>query len=264
MKKLLLQGLINKMAHLAADFLTAVRFLTIIPVGLGSGDDEPSFQTSLYWFPLVGLLLGAVIAGIIQVLGLFVPVSVLAILSVVLSAGLTGCLHLDGLADSGDGLLSARPKERALEIMRDSRIGAMGVIALILVLLSRYASLATVPLSAMVAAVLLMPVAGRTAILLSMSVLPYARTEGGLGGLFYSSNSRKAAAVGLIFCIVTGLLVSWQISLLVLCTTLVTVAVFSFWCFKKLGGATGDTLGAVCELTECAVALSLSIFFFTG
>ncbi len=253
-------------SHPLAGFLTAVRFLSVVPVPAGEGEDNSSFQASLYWFPLVGLLLGAVVAGVVQVLGIFVsvPVPVLAMCSIVLSAGLTGCLHLDGLADSGDGLLCARPRERALEIMRDSRIGAMGVIALILVLLTRYASLSTVPLSAVVPSVLMMPIAGRTAILLSMSVLPYARAKGGLGGLFYSGNSRRAATVGLIFCIVTGLLVSWQISLLVVAATVVTVAVFSLWCFKKLGGATGDTLGAVCELTECAVAVSFSIFFFTG
>ena len=102
-----------------------------------------------------------------------------------------------------------------------------------------------------------MPIAGRTAILLTMAILPYARSGEGLGRLFYSSESRKVAVAGLMFCAFISLFFSFKIACTVLVAILVTVCCFSFWCHKKLGGATGDTLGAVCELTELAVATSI-------
>jgi adenosylcobinamide-GDP ribazoletransferase len=175
----------------------------------------------------------------------------------VLFAGVSGCLHLDGLADSGDGLLSSRTRERSLEIMRDSHTGAMGMIAVVFVLLGKYAALSSLAGPAFLAAVFLIPMAGRTAILISMAVLPYARTGAGLGRLFYSNDSRMVAALALIFCIITTAFVSIKYVLFVVAAILLTVVFFSFWCFRKLGGATGDTLGAICELTELAVAVSM-------
>jgi len=247
--------------HPLATLLTAIRFLTVIPIYFGMKNDGQFFQRSLIWFPAVGMLIGAVAAAGVMVLGSFLPPSVLAITAITLLAAVSGCLHLDGLADSGDGLLSARSKEKALEIMRDSRSGAMGVVALVIVLLAKYASLSTFSVSAIAISVFLMPIAGRTSILLMMAILPYARPEGGLGSLFYSPGSRRIAFAGILFCLISGFFFSWKISLLMLFAIMFTVISFSYWCYRKIGGATGDTLGAVCELAECAVAVSLSVIF---
>ena len=244
--------------------LAGLRFLTILPVSWKSEQDNRFFQASLIWFPLLGVLIGTGAAAVTFVTGFILPASVVAVLAIVLLAGISGCLHLDGLADSGDGLLSARPREQALEIMRDSRSGAMGVIVLIFVLLGKYGALSSMSLSAMVMAVFLMPLAGRTAILLTMAVLPYARTGEGLGRLFYSADSRRLALLGLIFFTLTTCFFSWKMTLLLLPTILVTIGVFSLCCFRKIGGATGDTLGAVCELTELATAIALTVTFQAG
>jgi adenosylcobinamide-GDP ribazoletransferase len=247
------------MYHPLASLLAGLRFLTILPVSWKSHKDGRFFKASLIWFPCIGLFIGALSGLSISFFIEILPGSLSAVFGLVLLAGISGCLHLDGLADSGDGLLSSRPRDRALDIMRDSNIGAMGVIALFFVLLGKYAALSTLSSTMMLQALLLMPMAGRTAIVMSMAILPYARTGDGLGALFYSTESRRIAILGLFFCLLIALLFSFSSALLILFATLLTVALFSLWCYRKLGGATGDTLGAVCELTELAVAVSLCV-----
>lgn len=247
--------------HPFASLCTGLRFLTIIPICWKREEDGHFFQASLIWFPLLGLCIGAGIAFSVSLLIGILPASLAAVFAMLLLAGISGCLHLDGLADSGDGLLSSRPRAQALDIMRDSRSGAMGMIAVFFVLLGKYAALSALPAKPFLLALLLMPMVGRTAILISMALLPYAREGEGLGKLFYSSASRKMAVAGSLFCVIVCFSISMRVAFFVTCTALVTVALFSFWCHRKLGGATGDTLGAVCELTELAVAVSLCLAF---
>jgi adenosylcobinamide-GDP ribazoletransferase len=248
-----------------ASLLAGLRFLTIIPIPWKSEEDGRFFQASLLWFPLIGLLIGAVTVFPVIFCVHSLPPSISAVLAMILLAGVSGCLHLDGLADSGDALLSARPRERALEIMRDSRSGAMGIVSLIFVLLGKYAALSSLPASVLIPALFVIPMASRTAIILSMALLPYARSGDGLGRLFYSTDKYTVAVLGVLFCsVVTLLFTSLQAALATILAIFVTVGIFSFWCFRKLGGATGDTLGAVCELTELAVAVGFAVISFAG
>ena len=245
-----------------ASFFCALRFLTVIPVHWSAERDGQLFPQSLYAFPMVGLLLSGIGALICWLAGMILPGNVTVFLVVLYLSAISGFLHLDGLADSADGLLSARPRDRSLEIMKDSRIGAMGVVVLLLVILGKYASLTSMPVDRMIPAVFCMPLAGRTAILLTMAMHRYARQEGGLGGLFYSTRTRYAAYGGM------GVLIPaiWvaggpYIVAVVLGVTAFTVFWFGNFCKKRLGGVTGDTLGAVCELTEMSVAIGLTAFF---
>ncbi len=250
-------GLNRALRHPIASFLAGFRFLTIIPISWNNSKDGKFFSSSLIWFPLIGLLIGSVTVSIVFLLMEILPISLLTVLAMFLLAGFSGFLHLDGLADSGDGLLSSRPRQRALEIMRDSHTGAMGMIVVVFVLLGKYAALSSLTGIFFLTALFLIPLAGRTAILLSMAILPYARSGEGLGRLFYSTDSRKVAVLGFLFCMLITALFSLKYLLFVIPAILLTVAIFSLWCFKKLGGATGDTLGAVCELTELAVAVGV-------
>ena len=250
-------GLKGALLHPLASFFAGFRFLTVIPVSWKSKDDGQFFQSSLIWFPFIGLLIGSVAAFFTSLLITVLPVTVLAVLAMIMLAGFSGCLHLDGLADSGDGLLSSRPRERALEIMRDSHTGAMGMIVVVFVLLGKYAALSSLSGTTFLAALFIMPLAGRTAILMSMAILPYARTGDGLGKLFYSKDSQIVAILGVLFCGIIMVFISFYTVLFCTAAILITVAFFSYWCFKKLGGATGDTLGAVCELTEFTVAVAM-------
>ena len=250
-------GLSKALLNPIASFLAGFRFLTVIPVSWKSSEDGRFFSSSLIWFPFIGLLIGSATALIVSQLIGILPFSLLAVFAIFLLAGISGFLHLDGLADSGDGLLSSRPRTRALEIMRDSHTGAMGMIAVVFVLLAKYAALSSLAGISFITAVFIIPIAGRTAIIVSMAILPYARSGDGLGRLFYSKDIRKVAVIGLLFCFIITAFFSIKSMFFVLAAILFTVGLFSFWCFKKLGGATGDTLGAVCELTELAVAVSI-------
>ena len=174
----------------------------------------------------------------------------------------SGGLHLDGLADTADGLFSARIRERMLEIMRDSATGPMGVIALALVLLLKITCLAALS-DRLIPAVFLMPLAGRTAILLLMALQPYARPEGGLGSLFApyfnSPAARKTACAGLVVFAWIAWTAAGLHGLLAVSAVLLLTALSAALCHRKIGGVTGDTLGAVCELAEAAVALAFTV-----
>ncbi len=238
--------------------LAAWRFLTIVPVPGNSGTAEDDLARSVFWFPVVGLLLGAVAAGLAYGLGLVVPPLVVAAITVVVLLSFSGGLHMDGLADTADGFFSSRPRERMLEIMKDSHIGAMGVMAIVCVLLLKFAALASLPAAKFWPAALLMPLAGRSALVMHMGLLPYARPSG-LGAIFYRQNPRWAAfwAGGVLAAVAWGLLGCCGLSIWVAC--LATVLVLSAYVYRKIGGATGDTLGAICEVIEIVPALVLTL-----
>ena len=241
-----------------AGFLAALRFLTIVPLTWRCEQDGRFFGAALAWFPIVGLLIGIAAAVLVSCLSPFFPPAVSAVAVIILLAGASGCLHLDGLADSSDGLLSARTRERILEIMRDSHTGAMGVIAIVVVLLGKYAALSSLEGSMLIFTVIAMPLAGRCAIVLTMACLPYARDGEGLGRLFYASSTRLSALWALVFLTIILTFGGSPMVFSTLVAVLATVLFFSLWCRSKIGGATGDTLGAVCELTEMMVAMAMT------
>jgi adenosylcobinamide-GDP ribazoletransferase len=232
--------------------------LTIAPIPGVWGSAEEDLARSLPWFPIVGLGLGTMAAGLAWAMGWVAPPLISAAVLVIVLAGFSGCLHLDGLADTADGLLSSRPRERKLEIMRDSHIGAMGVIAIVGVWSLKFAALASVMPEQLWVAVLLIPLAGRCVIVVQMAILPYARTTG-LASVFYGRPRRLAAiwAVGFLA------VVSWGVlglrGLVVWAACIAAALVFSCYVYRRIGGATGDTLGAVCEIVEVLPALVLAL-----
>lgn len=243
---------------LLVGLFTALRFLTIIPVSWRADRDEAHFGTSIVFFPLVGFIIGCIGALLVLIANHLLPGAVVAFLLMLYLAGISGFLHLDGVADSGDGLLSYRPAKRSLEIMKDSRVGAMGVIVIVFLLLGKYSALTSIPVTHLVSAALVLPVGGRLAILFTMTIFPYGRSEGGLGGLFYSPMSRAGALFGAVLLFLTALsLYSFLTALFLMAVVAVTALLFGLFCVKRLGGVTGDTLGAVSELTEFTLALVL-------
>ncbi len=245
-----------------ARLCTAIRFLTIIPVSWRAEDDSSRFKDCLMYFPVVGALIGAGGFVAAHVLLRFFPQQVVAVIALIYLGLISGFLHFDGLSDSADGLLSARPREDCLRIMKDSRVGAMGVVALVFVLLAKYSALCAMTTQTLCLAAFFMPFAGRCAILFSMARLPYARAEGGLGRLFYTDSSKTAALAALLALVVLLAVFAPSRLIVTLVAVLATTVIFARWCRNRLGGATGDTLGAVCELTEASTAVALTAFFF--
>lgn len=237
---------------------TAIRFLTLLPLAWGAEEDGDNFSKSIYFFPVVGVLIGSLGYLLASLLGLFLPIAVVTACMLCFLAFISGCLHLDGLADSADGLFSSRPKEKALEIMKDSRVGAMGVVAIVFIMLAKYAALSSMTGKMLCLSIFFMPVVGRCTLVFIMAVQQYARKEGGLGTLFYSDKSKKAALLSMLIMLVL-LTVLKPAALLALPLLLsVTIFVFIKWCNAKLGGATGDTLGAACEIAETVTVLIFS------
>lgn len=238
------------------NLIAAIRFLTIIPVPGTRGTSTEDLAGSLYWFPLVGLLIGAMTGGIFYLAGPYLPMPLATVMAVTMLLAFSGALHLDGVADCADGFFSSRPRARMLEIMRDSHIGAMGVVALLLILAFKGAALVSVPPAKLWQPLVLMPVVGRGAMLVMMVVLPYARKEeGGLASVFYDRASVLLAGWAVVFMLVTGWFVAGIPGLLAAIGGLLILLLFCWFCYAKIGGATGDTLGAACEITEAAAAI---------
>lgn len=261
--------------------LVAIGFLTRVQVPSRVFAADRAQPRSLPWYPLVGALIGAALALLAWLLPHGAPLLSAALL-VVVWAGLTGGLHLDGLADSADawvgGMASdaATSRARTLEIMKDPRCGPAGVVALVLVLLLKFAALATllgvdaaapalrfraVPA---VTALLLAPLLARASLTAAMLWLPYVR-KGGIGaGLPFASRSACALALALTVCACTLPAIvdhAWPIAgLLALTATLVVGLLWARACLLRLGGITGDTCGALAELVEAAVLVALACF----
>ena len=244
-------------------FFSAVRFLTIVPVPESWCGDEADFHKSPDWYPLVGLLIGLVMVFADLIFCWLLPVPVASVLLLLVMIAVSGALHLDGLADSADAFFSSRGREKMLEIMRDSRSGPMGVTALVLLLLFKLMLLISLPDGWRWPVVLLIPFVGRCSLTVISSWLPYARQEG--TAAFTNNNfnwSRFGITLGMLFVVTLSLLGGAGLSV---------VAIFSLslwllgrYSLRKIGGFTGDTLGATCELMELLPPLCVIILAQQG
>ncbi len=226
----------------------AISFLTRIPVGRAIAFDSKDVARAAGWFPLVGLLLGAIAAGVAYLLRGHLPFLLVAVILVTLEALLTGALHFDGLADTADGFGGGKDRESMLRIMRDHAIGSYGGTAIaLLVALKVIAYAALLEGDRWFPAILIAPVLGRWSILLLTAWLPYARETASvvreMGVTALVSGTVIAAAA------VSPLWRRWLAGAAVV----VVSAAFGFYCNHKIGGITGDTLGANLQLCECAV-----------
>jgi adenosylcobinamide-GDP ribazoletransferase len=231
------------------NFLIALQFLTRIPIPEIQFNEKQNFVKCVKYFPAVGLVIGIFLAGAYNLLGDFLPNFVLAAVILLVNILITGGLHLDGFMDTVDGLMSARDKDRMLEIMKDSRVGAHSVWAVICLLFIKFAVIASISPPNALVSLLLMPMIARWQVLFSKSYWPYARDEG-LGKLFiaeghYYSFMGNGMIISLIIFWLTGLL-----GLVAIMANLIFVWLFNNLLVKKLDGLTGDTYGAVIELSE--------------
>lgn len=238
-------------------FLIAVQFLTCLPVRLHGMPEPHQVGRSLLYYPLVGLFLGAVF----WLLGLGLASAAPALqAALVLTAwvGLTGALHLDGLADSADAWLGGLgDRERTMTIMKDPRSGPMAVTVLVLLLLLKFVALWTLIQQGLLLALLLAPLMGRGALLALFLTTPYVR-PGGLGQTLVERMPRAGVRV-VLAAVVLGCLLSGASGWMALALTAVTVFMVRRSLCRRLGGTTGDTAGALLELVECSVLVGLAL-----
>jgi len=240
-------------------FLAAIRFLTILPLPGARGTAEADLAGSTPFFPLVGLLLGTGGAAVAWTLSLATPPLVTSAVIVIVLVSFSGGLHMDGLSDTADGFFSSEPRARILEIMRDSQIGAMGVMAVVGVLLVKFAALASLPPADLWRAVFLIPLAGRSALVVQMAVLRSIRPNG-LGALFSKARPRLSAICAVAVLALAGWALAGTCGLGAASLCVLTALGFARYCYWKIGGATGDTYGAGCEIAEIVPALTFAVW----
>lgn len=242
-------------------FLVSLQFLTRIPVPMRYTDsvEVSEYRRMVIAFPLAGLTVGFISALVFVLTQLWWGNLLAATCAVLTIAMITGAFHLDGLADTADGIFSSRPRERMLEIMRDSRIGTQGALALIfkvaLHIFAIYQIADTKP--AVVCLLIVAPVVGRSLSVLLMYRQNYAR-ESGMGNLFIGklegSEFYTALIIGAILvCLFTGLY-----GVLMAAAAGVILLVYRALIQSKLGGQTGDTLGAGIEIAELVFLLLMA------
>ncbi|OGO32491.1 MAG: cobalamin 5'-phosphate synthase [Chloroflexi bacterium RBG_16_56_11] len=231
-------------------FLAAIQFLTSLPV---KRDISPQqLGRAAAFFPAVGLVIGLVLAGLNWLLLQILPPAVVDALLIVTLVLVTGALHLDGFADTCDGLAGHRTVEERLKIMRDSRTGAFGVVGIVLLLLVKYVSLNNVPVEFTAAILIFLPVVSRWAMVYAVFAFRYARPSG--LGLAYKQSTRlpqftiatlttlAVAAALFPFLSVTGFLLIAGIW--------IVATLLSIYFRHKFAGLTGDSYGAINEVSE--------------
>jgi adenosylcobinamide-GDP ribazoletransferase len=235
------------------NLISALQFITILPLGKTRDFDAPKMVP---YFPLVGILLGLIVALFDAAVAKFWAPPIAALLDVILLAVLSAAFHLDGLADTADGLLSSRPRDEALAIMKDSRIGTMGLVAILFGLSLKWGGIAGLD-SQRAIVLIAVPAYARSAILLGMRYLPYARADG-TGKAFFEQKLTLqhfwglALPVGLSFGL--GSKAIW-----LNCCFVVFVCLILWFYKRRLGSITGDMLGAMVEIIEAGLFLMMSL-----
>lgn len=237
--------------------LIALQFLTRLPVSLPGMPTPEQVGRSLLWYPLVGLLLGLLLWGAHLLLGQ-TPAVLQAAIILALWVGLSGGLHLDGLADTADAWVGGfADRERTLAIMKDPRSGPIAVVVLVLLLLLKFAALFTLLQAGQGIYLLLLPWLGRSLLPLLLATTPYVRV-GGLGQALVDHLPRGQLPWVLGVHLLGMLLFGWM-GLLALATALLLFIWLRRALLRRLGGTTGDTAGALVELGECGVLLALAL-----
>ncbi len=242
-------------------FLIAVQFMTTIPIKLPYLPSQEQNALSMLFYPIIGLMIG----GILWLMATFIhlPIMLLSCLIMVVWVGLTGGLHLDGLADTVDAWVGGfGDRERTLTIMKDPNTGAMGVIAIVLCLALKWASIYSLLDLNFSLALLFIPMLGRLSVLLLFATTPYIR-QNGLGSALREMN--KIPMIFIILLSSTLLLnLSWVIAITSFIIFLITTFYLRSCMLKRIQGMTGDTLGASIELVETAQLLTIiSIIYST-
>ena len=236
------------------NFISAIQFITIIPLGKAETFDPPKM---IPYFPIVGILLGILVVLFDHVASSLWSIPVASLLDVIFLAVLTGAFHLDGLGDSADGLLGQRSKEKTLTIMKDSRLGTMGLVAIVFGLALKWAGISGLDANRTLL-LIIVPAYARAGMLFGMRFLEYGRPAGGTGVDFFKNKLRWTAFWGLTAPVVMSVFLGWIAFWLNLC--FVTLTTLLIWYYKRrVGCITGDMLGAMAEILEAGLFLLVSV-----
>ncbi len=236
--------------------IAALQFLSIIPLGK-SVIYDPKGMVPL--FPIVGLIIGGLLSIFDHVALRFWPEPVTAVLDVVFLAVITAALHLDGLGDTADGLMGHRNREKALMIMKDSRIGVMGLVAIICGLAIKWAGIMHLDAHRSLLLVLI-PAYARGGMIFGIRFLQYGRPEGGTGYDVFGEPLKFYTFWGMLIPVLLSVFLGWR-GIWLNVVFAVSIVTIIFYYKKRIGCITGDMLGAMTEVTESLLFLLVSISF---
>lgn len=238
-------------------FLAAIQFLTSIPIP-GKRELSPEMLgRATAYFPVVGLIIGLILAALNWLLLYILPAAVVNALLIVVLVILTGAMHLDGLADTCDGIAGHKTTGERWKVMRDSRTGAFGVVGIAVVLLVKYVALDNIPPVFMTAILITMPVVSRWAMVYAIYVFRYARPSG-LGTAFKQATRWPQFTAATVITIAVSLaLMPWfsLSGLVIIAGMLIIITALAFYFRYKFAGLTGDTYGAINELAEVMILI---------
>ncbi len=250
-------------------FFDALSFLTIIPVPRRRETDSEEVGRSIVYFPVVGGIIGLILVGLNWLLGLLLPAAVVTGLLIVALVVISGALHLDGLADTCDGIAGHKTVEARWQVMRDSRVGAFGIIGIFLLLLLKYVTLGSVPQNWLMATLVLMPVVSRWAMVYAVFTYPYARPDG-LGKAFKQGTSWQGFAIATVITLaaviglarLTNVAYFYLAGPAIMFGVWVIVIALAAYLKRKFSGLTGDSYGTINEVAEVAVLILVSLLAY--
>ncbi|ABS32969.1 adenosylcobinamide-GDP ribazoletransferase [Clostridium botulinum] len=245
------------MKSILNDFLLMIQFFTRIPVNKNLQCEKVNFRRGAFFLPVVASIIGGIEFLVYLGLKNFLPPNVIIVLLLLFTAMITGGLHMDGLADTCDGFFSLRDKERIIEIMKDSRMGAFGTIAMIINLLLKYQLLYSLVLKDCSIAIILAPVIGRISILF-LCLSKRTAKKNGSGNIFIGNMSKPIIfLITIIALAMNTYFLGLKITIISFIAVLIITYLFYLLCLNKINGLTGDTLGACNELGEITFLLIL-------
>ncbi len=237
--------------------LVALQFLTVLPISLRRAPTGSETGAAVGWYPAVGYVLGGVLALLDMGLrSTALPLFATAFPLLAILAILTGFLHLDGLLDVCDAAFAPRTPAQRLEIARDPRAGAFGVVGVVLLLGTKAAAVAALTGASRPWVLLCVPALARCVMAAAVVLLPAARGTAGLGGGVKAQVRPPALVLAAVFGIVPAAVVLRAGSVPLIAGAIIGGGAIALFAVRRLGGATGDVYGAVCECAETAAFLA--------
>lgn len=234
--------------------LAALKFLTIIPLPWWREVSPEEVGRSIGYFPVVGIIIGLILAGLNWLLGLLLPLAIVNVLLIVCLVVISGALHLDGFIDTCDGIAGHKTVEERWQIMHDSHVGSFGIIGACCLLLVKYVSLNSVPEPWLMITLVLMPVVSRWTMVYTIFAYPYARPSG-LGKVFKQEASWQRLVIATLVTLVVAVVLARLAGFVIMVGIWVIAVAIAAYLKGKFAGLTGDSYGAINEAAEVGVLI---------
>lgn len=242
-------------------FLAALQLLTRIPAGSLPGFQPDWLDRSVKYFPLIGAIVGVLCGLVLTSAFMLLPSPLPAIIAVAAGLLITGAIHEDGLADTADGIGGGRDRSEALDIMKDSTIGTYGAAALLMTLAIKVAAIDSVDARTGIYALISAHAFARLATVIAMAYMPYAgdpeRAKVRPKVVKGSADVAIAAVLGIL---PAAALLNWDTAMAAICIGTLLASVMAIFALRKIGGYTGDVLGAIEQMAEIGFLFAVSAF----